>query len=176
MVVARSETEAAFSELYRTYGGRILAYCVRRMPRDDARDAAAEVFSVAWRRFEAVPAGDRALPWLYGVAANVVKNHRRSRRRAGNLTTKLKTLAHEPKAGPELATIVQDEYKSVRDAIEQLRPRYREVLKLVEWEGLTRNEAAEALHLSRAAIDQRMHRAYQQLEQELTDGVKGRWS
>lgn len=172
MVVARSETEAAFSELYRDYGGRILAYCVRRMPRDDARDAAAEVFSVAWRRFEAVPAGERALPWLYGVAANVVKNHRRSRRRAGNLTTKLKTMAPELGAGPESTTIEHDEYQAVRDAIRRLRPRYREVLQLVEWEGLTRNEAAEALHLSRAAIDQRMHRAYQHLERELTD-VKG---
>lgn len=166
-MVLRTETETAFSQMYQQYAGRVLAYCVRRMPRDDARDAAAEVFTVAWRRFGDIPTGDRTLPWLYGVAANVVKNHRRTRRRAGRLTEKLQGLGGDRPAGPETRTLDQDEYEAVRAAIGRLRPRYREVLRLVEWEGLTRNEAAEVLHLSRAAVDQRMHRAYHHLEHEL---------
>lgn len=166
-VVARTEAEAAFSELYQSHAGRVLAYCVRRMPRDDARDAAAEVFSVAWRRFDDIPSGDAAIRWLYGVAANVIKNYRRSRRRAGNLVTKLKGVATEVPSGPEVQAVRHDEHQAVRHAIEQLRPRYREVLKLVEWEGLSRNQAAEVLHLSRSAVDQRMHRAYQQLQRQL---------
>lgn len=171
-MVARTESETAFARLYEEHGGRILAYCVRRLPRDDARDAAAEVFVVAWRKFDDVPSGESAIRWLYGVAGNVVKNHRRSRRRAGNLITKLGAIAGRPSVGPESHVVAGEEHRAVREAIERLRPKYREVLRLVEWEGLSRNDAAEMLHLSRAAIDQRMHRAYQQLEKELSS-VKG---
>lgn len=166
-MVARTQAESAFAELYEQHAGRVLAYCVRRLPRDDARDAAAEVFTIAWRKFSEVPTGERALRWLYGVAANVVKNHRRSRRRAGNLITKLGAIGGGPSTGPEGHVVAQDEHRAVREAIERLRPKYREVLRLVEWEGLSRTEAAGLLHVSRAAIDQRMHRAYQQLEREL---------
>lgn len=34
---------------------------------------------VAWRRLAEVPDGDESLLWLYGVARNVVRNHRRFR-------------------------------------------------------------------------------------------------
>ncbi|MBT8203513.1 MAG: sigma-70 family RNA polymerase sigma factor [Acidimicrobiia bacterium] len=167
-MVARTESETAFARLYEEYGGRVLAYCVRRLPRDDARDAAAEVFAVAWRKFDDVPRDEGAIRWLYGVARNVVKNHRRSRRRSDNLVTKLVSLRGDGGPGPEAHVIERDEHKVVREAIQRLRPKYREVLQLVEWEGLSRNDAADVLHLSRAAIDQRMHRAYLQLEQDLS--------
>ncbi len=43
-------TTERFEALYRSHYLSILAYCVRRLSRADAEDAAAEVFEVAWRR------------------------------------------------------------------------------------------------------------------------------
>lgn len=72
-------TEQRFETLYRSHYLNILAYCVRRLPRADAEDAAAEVFEVAWRRSAQVPDDDDALPWLYGVTRKVLSNQLRRR-------------------------------------------------------------------------------------------------
>ena len=50
----------------------------------DADDLVAEVLTIAWRRFDDIPA-DAVIPWLYGVARNVARNHRRGVRRRAAL-------------------------------------------------------------------------------------------
>ena len=58
-----------FEALYATEGRRVLAYALRRTAQPaDAADVLAEVFLVAWRRLDDVPAGAEARLWLYGVA------------------------------------------------------------------------------------------------------------
>ena len=37
-----------------------------------------ETFTVAWRRFDDVPEGEAALPWLLTTARKVLANHRRA--------------------------------------------------------------------------------------------------
>jgi DNA-directed RNA polymerase specialized sigma24 family protein len=67
------DPEQRFSELYGALYGRVRAYAARRVGADAADEVAAETFTIAWRRFEAIPA--EPLPWLYGVARNVVARH-----------------------------------------------------------------------------------------------------
>lgn len=83
------EGSEAFRRLYEAYYPDVLAYCVRRVGRDDAPDLSAEVFAVAWRRFDIVPKGDDTLPWLHGVSYRVVSHHWRSHRRRRQLRVKL---------------------------------------------------------------------------------------
>lgn len=163
-------TEAAhatFEAIYAANVRNVLAYCLRRTTATDAHDAAAEVFAVAWRRFAELPDGPETLPWLYGVAANVLRNQRRSMQRSRNLAGKIGGQAASHQPGPELQVVRKTEYEEVQRAIDSLKPKYREVLKLVEWEDLPRDQVAEMLSISRAAIDQRIHRAYKQLERQL---------
>src|SRR5436190_21264833 len=81
-----------FEALFREHYPDILAYAVRRLAdRSAAEEVAAEVFLVAWRRGEDVPAPP--LPWLYGVARKVIANSFRSRTRRARL---LGRLASEP--------------------------------------------------------------------------------
>ncbi|MFF1873489.1 RNA polymerase sigma factor [Kitasatospora herbaricolor] len=70
-----------FREVYREHYGAVYRYMHRRVGDADAADLAAEVFTVAWRRFDALPA-QAPLPWLYTVARNTVANHRRKEGRA----------------------------------------------------------------------------------------------
>jgi DNA-directed RNA polymerase specialized sigma24 family protein len=60
-----------FSELYEQFAGHVLAYARRHASPDDAEDVVAETFHVAWRRRDVVP--DEPLPWLIGVAHNVLR-------------------------------------------------------------------------------------------------------
>lgn len=159
--------EATFESFHTTHVRDVLGYCLRRTSHAEAHDAAAETFAIAWRKFDAIPSGDAALAWLYRVAANVMRNQFRSIRRAHNLAAKLGSQPVPILPGPEVQVVRRAVDDEVLRAVAALRPKYREVLRLVEWEELPREQVAALLHISRAAIDQRIHRAYQQLEQHL---------
>ncbi|MBX6767094.1 MAG: RNA polymerase, partial [Actinomadura rubrobrunea] len=59
---------------------RLWAYAAARAGRQIADEVVSETFAVAWRRLRDVP--DPPLPWLLGVARNVLReNHRAERRR-----------------------------------------------------------------------------------------------
>src|SRR3954468_15831002 len=68
-----------FVAVYEEHGTAVLSYARRRVGADAADDVLAETFLVAWRRRRDVPRD--ALPWLYAVAGNVVRNRLRSDRR-----------------------------------------------------------------------------------------------
>ena len=159
--------EDDFERLYRAHAVDILAYCARRTTREEAKDAASEVFVVALRRIEDVPAGDEALPWLYTVAANVLRNRDRSSRRRLRLTSKLSSHGQPAEPGPEPQIVRNEEYAELIAALDTLPEKDREVLRLVEWEGLSREQVAAMHFVSRAAIDQRISRAYKRLGRAL---------
>ena len=147
-----------FEALYYAHASAVLAYARRRCGADGAEDVLAETFLVAWRRRAEVP--DDALPWLYAVAGNVVRNRLRTDRRRTALTVRLAAepaLPHEPDApDPRL-----------RDALARLKPLDREALLLTAWEGLEPDRAAQAAGCSRTTFNVRLHRARRRLAKEL---------
>lgn len=159
--------DAALEQLYRTFGPEVLAYCIRRTSREEAKDATSEVFLVAVRRLDDVPDGAEALPWLYGVAANVLRNRQRSGRRRNRLVTKLAGVTDATTSGPEPIVVVRDEHRELVEALATLPEKEQEVLRLVEWEGLSRDQVADMMSVSRAAIDKRFSRAYGRLANAL---------
>ncbi|MEU7741738.1 RNA polymerase sigma factor [Nonomuraea sp. NPDC049158] len=161
------ERLARFEAVYdRTYG-QITAYAVRRCESpQDAADVVAETFTVAWRRVEELPEGEEATLWLYGVARKVLANHYRgdNRRRARSveLDAEMADLYGEsPDSGVELAAIGQ--------VLQSLSDDDREMLSLVAWEGLDREEIATALGLSRNAVRIRLHRARKRFSRALAE-------
>ena len=152
-----------YERLYREHARAIHAYCLRRTSPEDAKDATADVFVVAWRRYDEVPPGDDALPWLYGVARNVLRDRSRSRRRHARLVTKVASTTGGSVEGPERQVVRWSEHEAVLAAIERLPGKDREVLRLVEWEGLSRDQVAEMMFVSRSAIDKRIARAHRKI-------------
>ncbi|RJL24527.1 RNA polymerase sigma factor [Bailinhaonella thermotolerans] len=155
----------AFEAVYRAAYPAITAYAARRCDSpQDAADVVAETFAIAWRRVRDMPAGDEATLWLYGVARNVLANHRRGEglRRARNvaLDTEMASLyAGAPDGTAEMSAIGQ--------AFRSLSEDDRELLSLVAWEGLDREEIATALGVSRNAVRIRLYRARRRFSQAL---------
>ena len=156
-----------FERLYQEHAQAVYAYCLRRTTREDAKDATADVFAVAWRRFSDVPNDDGALPWLYVVARNVLRDKSRSMRRRDRLAMKMGSLPPETAEGPEPQVVRSTEHERVVAAMAKLPETDREVLRLVEWEGLSREQVAEMMFVSRAAIDKRITRAHAKLARHL---------
>jgi RNA polymerase sigma-70 factor (ECF subfamily) len=145
----------------------VLAYCVRRVGRQDAADLVAEVFAVAWRRLESVPKGEEALPWLYGVAFRVVMHHWRSHGRRRRLATKLASMPPEAATDLEMMVLRHRDYELVIRAAAKLRARDQEVLRLGLWEELSYQQIADLSGSTVPAVRQRFHRAKRALHASL---------
>lgn len=173
----RDRFEAAYRELY----APICGYVLRRVREpEDAAEAIAETFATLWRRFDNCPRGDALRPWLFGVARRVVANQRRGERRRTALGERL--VANIDRAAVHASGGVEDTTALAR-AFASLSDSDRELLSLVAWEGLTREELAVALGTNRAAVRLRLHRARKRLrdalpptEVRLTGGQEHEWT
>ena len=164
--------EALFRRLYADHFRAVVAFCVRRSEQpDDAADAVADIFLVAWRRLGDVPSGDEALPWLYGVGRRVLANQRRSLRRRERLGAKLRSSLAEAYV-PDPAESTGD-VERVRTALGTLSSADRELLQLVGWEHLQPHEVAVVLGLPAATVRTRLTRARARLRAALGDAPRG---
>jgi RNA polymerase sigma factor (sigma-70 family) len=167
MTVVRSGARAAtpeetFRGMFARHYGAVFGYCARRLGRDDAADATADVFAVAWRRIRRVPAEPMALPWLYGVARNTVANARRSAARRARLDARIGDHAQYVWTDSSAAT-------EMDAVLERLSDDDREVLMLVAWEGLGPADLGRVLGVSPSAAAVRLHRARSRLSDVWND-------
>ena len=166
-MTTQAAQRSRFEAMWRDHRHHVLAYCLRRASSADAEDACAETFLVVWRRIDEIPLAPRTLPCLYGIARRTLSNQSRAFYRRGRLHTKLTNLGMAPAADPMLVVVQSADDKVVTDAVRQLKPVDREIVMLDVWEDLSRTEIAEVLGMTRAAVDQRIHRAYQKLSRAL---------
>lgn len=159
-------TEARFAMMYEHHYDEVLAYCTRRIGRMEADDATADVFAVAWRRFEDID-WPRVRPWLYGVARGVLANRWRSARRRRSLIGRVSGVRPMPSDSPDEQVVRQAADEEVLAAVRQLKPMDREVLMLSAWEELAPRQIAGVLDISVSAAEQRLHRAKRRLAKVL---------
>jgi RNA polymerase sigma-70 factor (ECF subfamily) len=154
-----------FEALYVEHYSTIYAYVYRRLSDSpsDVPDAVAEVFSIAWRRLDSVPAGVDGRLWLYGTARHVVLNDWRRRRRRLRLFDRLKGVVQGRPIVDDTAD--SDEFWLVQ-AIARLPAADQEVLRLVRWEGNSHAEAAQILGCSVNAVALRLRKATARLSQD----------
>jgi RNA polymerase sigma-70 factor (ECF subfamily) len=157
--------QVEFRQLFTSTYSRLVAYARRRtLNSAEADDVVAEVYAIAWRRRSDLPTDGPALPWLYGIAANVVRNSRRAGSRRLQLVERLQA---DPTVHASAVDAEDQAHDQLRLALERLSWDDQEVLRLVTWEGLSHAEAGQALDCSTNAVGIRIHRARQRLENEL---------
>jgi len=153
-----SEVDVArerFEALFREHVAGIASYCRWcSRSRGDAEDAVAEVFLVAWRRLDDVPAGEASRPWLYATARQVVANEARADARRSRLNEKLSGQPVAIEQGEDEPLAGQ-----VHEALAALAPRDRELLFLAECEGLTATEIGMIVGRPPVTVRVRLHRA-----------------
>ncbi len=155
--------KSEFTRFFERYHGDVYRYAVRRLGEDRADDVAAETFGVAWRRYDRLPK-DQPLPWLYGVARNVIRARLRGERRRGEV------LSAEADAGvPDASDTVRqvEERDTALRALDRLSATDRELVMLLAWEGLELTEAARVLGCTTATARVRLHRARRRIERFL---------
>lgn len=156
----------AFDALFARHAGAVRGF-LRRLTQSEAAadDLTQLTFLSLVRARGRFLAGARFKPWLYAIAANAAKDHRRRG-------------SHETLPGDDAMPVqVADAApvrdlgleKRVRDALEQLPEAQREAILLHRFQGLSFAEIAEQAGVTESAVKVRAHRGYERLRELLGD-------
>lgn len=158
--------EARFRAVFEATYADLLRFAQRRVPLGAAEDVTADVFLVAWRRYDDLPAEVADVrPWLFGIARATILNHRRGGRRRDALAVRLADAR-----GGDLGADGEDLVASRLDLARgwaRLSAADQEVISLAVWEGLGSAEAGIVLGCSATAYRLRLSRARRALRRHL---------
>ena len=180
LISAASREE--FALLFDRHAAKIHRYVARRLGTADADDVLSQTFLIAYERRhkytppvpDADPAGsaagavdgvlDGALPWLYGIATNLIHRRRRSEVRQYRAYARSEPAGrhtHDDPLAGEVASRVDAEaaQRTLARALAGLRQPERDVLLLYAWEDLGYAEIAAALDIPIGTVRSRLHRA-----------------
>ena len=117
---------------------------------------------VVWRRIDDIPA-DAELPWMIGVARNILRNARRHQGRRSAFESTLVPRADDSSAEDH---VIAD--ASVREALLALSDDDREILMMNAWDGLSTESIAIALVITTNAAAVRLSRAQARFREHFT--------
>jgi RNA polymerase sigma-70 factor (ECF subfamily) len=177
-VIARSRHDPeAFSALFARHAPTIQRYVTRRLGPDAADDVVAETFLLAFRQRDSYdPARADALPWLYGIATNLISRHRRDEIR---LYRALARTGSDPVTAPFATASFTDRVdaavsagmasRRLATALARLPAANRDPLLLVAWGDLSYEEVAQALGIPKGTVRSRVSRGRARLRRMLGD-------
>jgi RNA polymerase sigma-70 factor (ECF subfamily) len=124
---------------------------------EEIEDVVSEVFFKTYRNLNQYRPEHPFSTWLYRLAANHVLDHGRRARREAERTEMPRQVA-DARPGPREGVEQRERAGLVRGALQELAPRYREVLFLVYIEGLRVEETSRTLGLPQGTIKSRLKR------------------
>lgn len=144
------------------YGDSLLRMCYMLLrDRELSKDAAQDSFLKAYRALNTLREGESEKAWLMRIAINTCKDMHRSR--WWRFVDRRVTLEDLPEAG------ASDEQPdpAVLTAVMGLPEKYRQIVLLHYYQGLTLNEAAQALGIPPGTARTRLMRAKERLRGQL---------
>lgn len=158
--------EAAFSELYARYGGRVYAYCLRFLGN---RDEAQDVYQETFIRFYECAKQEREMTnvpgFLLKIARNLCLNTRRNKKRTVEYEDYLTSVQPSSQEKTELLNLITT-------ALDMIPSEYREVFVLREYQGLSYAEIAEVVDSSLSNVKVRIFRAKQKIRSILAPYIQ----
>jgi RNA polymerase sigma-70 factor (ECF subfamily) len=175
-VIGRSLVEPeAFGLIYDRHAATVLRFLGRRVGASVAEGLVGELFRIAFERrktFDASRAS--ALPWLYGIGANLLLKHRRGEARRLRASARMAAGEAADRRASAAALDARVLFPRVASAIEALPDGEREALLLFAWEELSYQDVAEALELPIGTVRSRLNRARAHLRELLKPSGKDR--
>lgn len=170
-LIQRSASDPGqFATIFERHFNAIYRYLYRRVGAPLADDLAAQTFAEAFaRRSRYDAAWPVALPWLYGIASNLLRRHQRTERRQLRAYARLGT---DPLSPDELSPLLDRLDAQVRgpklaEALAALKGGDRDVLLLYAWADLSYREIGYALDIPIGTVRSRLNRARQKMRERL---------
>ncbi|HEX2314542.1 MAG TPA: RNA polymerase sigma factor [Thermomonospora sp.] len=163
-LIERSRTEPeVFAALFDRHADRVHNYLARRAGPTEADDLLSATFLAAFEqraRFdpERSPAG--ALPWLLGIATNLLRGHRRAEARRWDALARARLEPPEPSHADRVAAQVDATVaaRPLVDVLSGLPEGDRDAMLLLAWADLSYEQIAAALEIPVGTVRSRIHR------------------
>ena len=175
LIVRSCREPASFEPIFERHFTTVYRYLRRRVGEASAEELAAETFLQAFAGRERYrPHSSRtALPWLFGIATNLMLERARSRERQDRAYARAalaEVSADEgERAGERM--IAAEQARRIAGALSLLPEAQREVLLLHAWGELTSEEIGEALAIPAATARSRLSRARAAVAASLFEGA-----
>ena len=170
---AKDGDRRAFGRLIETYQRRVyaLAYGILRN-REDAWDAAQEAFVKAYKSLDRFEGQASFYTWMYRITYNVSIDHLRSRNRkemsdlpeTKQVDEALRRAGHSPAGDPDQESHRRELKEVLSKAMARLSEKHRAIIVLREIEGLSYEEMAEILDISKGTVMSRLFHARKNLQ------------
>ena len=170
----------AFEDIVRTFQGPIFNLAYRMVNnRDDAADAAQEIFVKLFRKIRQFRGNSKFSTWLFSLAANTCRSRLRRLRRIASFEVRHVDEEYETDEGSrsmDLADPADDPVRTlertemqhgIESAITELPPDARMIVVLRDLQGLSYEEIAGVLHCSIGTVKSRLCRARSRLKETL---------
>jgi RNA polymerase sigma factor (sigma-70 family) len=167
LIEASERDPRQFGEIASRHFAEIHGYIARRLGRDLAEDLGSEAFAIAFesrRRYDRTRSDAR--PWLFGIATNLIRRHRRDEVR--KLSAYQRAVQGIPGVVEEADLTVDQldrlsRLADVASGFAKLDPDQRDALYLVAVSELSFQQAADALGVPVGTIHSRVARARREL-------------
>lgn len=176
--LAQDGSDSAFEALVSKYQPKVFSMAMSFIRnREAADDAAQEVFLKAYLALPKFHLKSEFGTWLYRIAVNHIKDVLRKRSRAREIPLEdVKELSFVAENGLEKAELEKEEAARrslVHESVAGLPVKYRVILTLRDIQGLSYEDIAAVLHLSKGTVDSRLHRARKMLRTKLAPYLSG---
>lgn len=146
---------------------------IRLITKETNEDLEQEVFVKVWKNSEKYKEQGSFKSWINTIAKNVSKDYLKSvqKRNQDAITSDDEILStiKDKKSTPELKVISNERQRQITEAIDTLKPKFREVVMLCEIYGYTYEEAAFKLKCPIGTIKSRLYNAKKELANLLKD-------
>ena len=156
---AKSGDVAAFEEIFDRYQRKVLLTAWRILGnREDARDAAQEVFLRVYKYLDRFRSDQDFAAWLYRIIVTVCRDHARKRGRRDQFTSyeaehRLGSFDSISSAEDVEASLLRSQQQAmIAEALDSLSVKERAAIVLRDLEGLTTEEVARALGSSQPTV------------------------
>jgi RNA polymerase sigma-70 factor, ECF subfamily len=151
------DARAAFTTLYHQHADAVYRYFYHQVGHvQDAEDLTATTFCTALARFAHYqPEQGSLAAWLFGIAHNCLREHRRRSRPVQQLPLELL----DPQPLPERQVLSDERAIALRRAIRELPAEQSEALALRFFGGVRTSDVAAVLGKSDGAVKMLVHRA-----------------
>ncbi len=162
--------QKAYAELLSRYRESVYFMMLRMCNnKDDAEDLTIEAFGRAFKRLEQYTPNFAFSTWLFKIASNNAIDFLRNKKKSNSLSLDSKMENDEgqefskniksPTLDPEENIIKKQKIDALRDVVEKLKPRYKELVKMRYYEELSYEEIAVKLDLPVGTVKAQLFRA-----------------
>lgn len=168
----RKGNPSAFRQLYAAYGPRLYGFCKRfGIPPEEAREIIQETFIRVWEHRQDIRSGASFSSYLFTIARNLIYNALRHTA----YWDKYLGEAGLQQAG-EPASIPADERELQRligEAVQGLPDKCRQIFRKSRYEGLSNQEIADALAISKSTVENQLNKALKTIREFLKSNGYG---